>query len=82
MIHQYQKNKSLSFIVFDIESFYPLISVDLFEIAIQFAKESIDISDYNLSLINQAQKTLLFHENTSWVKKEGNEDFDVPVGLL
>ena len=59
------KNKEiLSFIVFDIESFYPSISEDLFNSAIQFAKESVDISDYNLSLINQAWKTLLFHEST------------------
>ena len=50
--------------------------------AIQFTKESNDISDYNLSVINQAQKTLLFHENTPWVKKEGNEDFDVPIGCF
>ena len=59
------KNKEIfSFIVFDIESFYPSISEDLFNSAIQFAKESVDISDYNLSLINQARKTLLFHEST------------------
>ena len=66
------KNKESSlFIVFDIGSFYPSISEDLFKRAIQFAKESIDITDYNLSIINQARKTLLFHENTPWVKKEG-----------
>ena len=35
-----------------------------------------------LSLINQAWKTLLFHENTPWVKKEGNEDYDVPMGCF
>ena len=52
------KNKeSLSFIVFDIKIFYPSISKDLFKSAIQFAKESIDIFDFNLSLINQARKT-------------------------
>ena len=28
----------------------------------------------------QSRKTLLFHEETPWVKKEGNEDFDVPMG--
>ena len=62
--------ESSSFIVFDIESFYPSISEDLFKSAIQFAKELIDISDYDLSLINQARKTLLFHENTPWVRKK------------
>ena len=25
---------------------------------------------------------LLFHENTPWVKKEGNEDFDIPMGCF
>ena len=65
------KNKeSSSFIVFDIKSFYLSISLDLYKSAIQFAKESVDISDYDLSLMNQARKTLLFHENTLWVKIE------------
>ena len=25
---------------------------------------------------------LLFHENTPWVKKEGNKDFDIPMGCF
>ena len=29
-----------------------------------------------------ALKTLLFHENTPWVKIEGKEDFDVPMGCF
>ena len=77
------KNKeSSSFIVFDIESFYFSISDNLFKSAIHLAKESIDISDYDLLLINQAWKMLLFHENAPWLKKEGNEDFDVPIGCF
>ena len=62
-----------------LKAFYPSISEDLLKSAIQFAKESIVISDYDFSLINQARKTLLFHENTSWVNKEDNEDFHVPM---
>ena len=27
----------------------------------------------------QARKTLLFNEGIPWVKKEGNQDFDVPM---
>ena len=77
------KNKEISsFFLFDIESFYPSISEDLFKSSIQFAKKSIDISDYNLSLINQAQQTLLLHKNATRVKKEGNKDFDVPMGCF
>ena len=28
----------------------------------------------------QARKTFLFHEGVAWVKRSGNEDFDVPMG--
>ena len=28
----------------------------------------------------QARKTLLFHESVPWVKRSGNEDFNVPMG--
>ena len=51
------------FMVFDIESFYPSITERLFNNAIQFAKQITEISDYDMSLINQSRKTLLFNEN-------------------
>ena len=35
-----------------------------------------------MPLINQAPKTLSFHENTPWVKKKGKEDFDVLMGCF
>ena len=73
------KDKS-SFIQFDIESFYPSISENLFIKAIDFAKSKTPISDDELHIIMQSRKTLLFHEEEPWVKKEGNEDFDVPMG--
>ena len=31
-------------------------------------------------LINLSRKSLIFHENEPWVRKEGNEDFDVTIG--
>ena len=31
-------------------------------------------------IINHSRKSLIFHENEPWVKKEGKEDFDVPKG--
>ena len=64
-----------SFIVFDIESFYPSISEDLFKSAIQFAKESIDISDYDLSLINQTRTTLFFMKMQPRSKKKATRIF-------
>ena len=38
-------------------------------------------SDEDINLIKQARKTL-FNEGIPWVKKEGNEDFDVPMGCF
>ena len=67
---------------FDIESFYPSITERLFNNAIQFAKQTTEISDYDMSLINQSRKTLSFNEKIPWVKKDDSEDFDVPIGCF
>ena len=45
-------------------------------------KQITDIFDYDMSLINQSRKTLLFNETIPWVKKDGSEDFDVPMGCF
>ena len=51
------KEKEISsFMVFDIESFYPSITERLFTNAIQIAKQITKISDYDMSLINQSRK--------------------------
>ena len=58
------KNKQqCTFIVFDIESFYPSISLDLFNKALKFAKEIIPTADSDLKIMMHSRKTLLFHEN-------------------
>ena len=74
-----EKERS-SFMVFDTVSFYPSITERLFNYAIQFSEQITEISDYDMSLINQSQKTLLFNEQILWVKKDGSEYFDVPTG--
>ena len=35
-----------------------------------------------MSLINQSRKTLLSNEKIPWVKKDGSEDLDVPMGCF
>ena len=62
-------------------SFYPPINENLFIKAIRFAKQMTEISDEDINLIMQARKTL-FNEGIPWVKKEGNEDFDVTMGCF
>ena len=49
-----EKERS-SFMVFDIESFYPSITERLFNNAMQFAKQITEISDYDMSLINESR---------------------------
>ena len=69
------------FVVFDIESFYPSISEDLFNKALNFAKTKLDITNQEISIIMQSRNTL-FNKIQPWVKKSGNEEFDVPMGCF
>ena len=70
----------LSFVNFDIESFYPSISLNLFQQATDFAWEKGDITDTDISNITPARKTLLSHDGIPSVKQSSNEDSDVPMG--
>ena len=77
------RNKNnASFIVFDIESFYPSISTKLFHKAINFVKTVCDIPDKDISIIMQSVRTLLFNNRNPLLKKSGNKEFDVPMGCL
>ena len=75
-----KSKKTSSFVNFDVENFYPSISIDLFTDAISCAKTITNINDDQLSIIMQSRKTLLFNNNEQWVKKAGEENFDVPMG--
>ena len=77
------RNKSnVSFFVFEIESFYPWILLKLLEDTINFAKTVFNTSEQDTSIIMQARRTLLFNNGEPWVKKVGNEEFDVPMGCF
>ena len=71
--------KSCYFMIFDIESFYPSISEKLLNEAIQYAKNIVETPDHDMIIINHSRRSLLFHENELWVKKEGNKDIDVTM---
>ena len=77
-----QNKNQHRFVVFDIESFYPSISEDLFNEALSFAKTKVNITDQEMSIITQSRNTLLFNKNQLWVKRSGNEEFDVPMGCF
>ena len=69
-----------TFIKFDIDNFYPSITLELFNKAIAYAKRHVDISDEDLEIIMQARKTLLFNKEEPWTKRNNSDDFDVPMG--
>ena len=60
-----------AFIIFDIESFYPSTSPELFNKSIVFSKSIQDISYNDLKIIMNGNKTLLFHHEEPWMKKNG-----------
>ena len=39
-----------------------------------------DFTSVELEIIMHSRKTLLFWQDSTWVKKEGDEDFDIPMG--
>ena len=61
---QLQNKNRLSFVNFDVERFYPSISENLFQEGTNFAKDKIDISDTELSIVLQARHffpTLIYY---------------------
>ena len=72
--------KTSSFVNFDVENFYPSILLDLFTDAISYAKTITNRDDDQLSIIMQSRKTLLFNNSEPWIKKSGEENFDVSMG--
>ena len=65
--------------MFDIKDFYPSITQDLLNKALNFASEYIYISKCDIDVINHARKSLLFDVSYTWIKKEGGL-FDVSMG--
>ena len=72
--------KASSFVNFDAENFYPSILEKLLTDAISYAKSLIDKTEEEYSIIMHSRKILLFQNSEPWVKKDGDEDFDVPMG--
>ena len=69
----------LSFIVFDIESFYPLITPSLLDKALEWAVRFVDVTPQQKKIIHQASQSFLYSEGSPWVKK-GDANFDIGIG--
>ena len=74
-----ENKPNCSFFSFDIQDFYPSISLSLFNSAIEFGKEIYSLSNDEISTIIQSRKTLLFNDSEACVKKDDEDHFDVPV---
>ena len=62
----------------DIVDFYPSVSVELFNKAIDFASTHVEISELDKEILRNARQSLLFHEENTWTKKNGL--FDITMG--
>jgi len=70
------KDKHLcTFIQLDIKDFYPSITPAILDNAISFAKQHVHINDESIQTIKHCRKSLLFNDNTPWVKKSTAEIF-------
>ena len=63
-----------------IENFYLSFSTKLFDEAVSCAKLYYDFTSDELEIIMDSRKTLLFRQDSTWVKKVGDEDFAIPMG--
>ena len=63
-----EKNKH-AFITFDVCDFYPSISEELLVKALDYATGLKNIAQQDRDIIIQAKRSLLYHQNTPWIKK-------------
>ena len=63
---------------FDIVDYYPSITEKLFFEALDFAKQTVQISQTDIEILRNARESLLFHNGSIWQKKTGT--FDVTMG--
>ena len=69
-----------TFTINDIKDFYPSIKETLLKNALQFDAKNLDINRNDFEVIFHARKSLLFHPNQSWIKRDSHT-FDVTMGL-
>ena len=71
----------MRFIEFDIKSYYPSITRDLLNNALDWVSTMVDISEEDRDLIMHARKSILVDGSETWIKK-GEDLFDVTKGAF
>ena len=74
-----EDKQSLRFIELDIVSFYPSISSELFNLALDWAASIEEITEEDRELFTYTNMSILVHNGTTWVKK-GDTNFDITMG--
>ena len=73
-----KKNKKL--LQLDIVEFYPSITEELLDKAINFGSSHTNIDKEEIEIIKHCRKSMLFNGNTVWKKKNSPTLFDVTMG--
>ena len=79
-VNKWFQNIIHTFAIFDIQEFYPSIGEKVLEDAVLFAQTHANISRKDIEVIFHCRRSLLFHNNEPWIKKDSNGDFDVTMG--
>ena len=66
--------QELTFIKFDVESFYPSISETLLRTAFEWAETLVNITQEEKDVINKTKLSLLFVRGSPWVKRMGRDN--------
>ena len=74
------KNDKCSVIKYDIREFYPSITERTLDRALDLAKEYMMIPLDKVERIKHCRKTLLYYEDSIWIKKGEGGNFDTPIG--
>ena len=74
------KTERTTFITFDVCEFYPSITEQLLNKALDFAQELTNITDQERNIITLAKKSLLFYKDKCFAKKDSDDLFDVTMG--
>ena len=69
-----------TFTILDRKNFYPSTKETLLKNPIQFAAKHTDINTNDFELMFPARKSLLFHSNQPWAKRD-IDTFDVTIGI-
>ena len=74
-----QKKEGYTFVKYDVDTYYPDISANLFKKALTYARKYVDISDNEERILWHARKGYTLWKKEVWAKIKGS-DFDVAIG--